>query len=141
MATLTFVDGTKLLTQIIRPKLVESVEDPKPTFVTEFPADLADVVPLIVGKAVAGSELDPRFGADFLSCQFDVYANGRTAAVQWSNWLRGELYDAYDKQTVFGEGHISSFSTTMVPYDFPDTTLPDGVVRFLSEYRLGVKPP
>lgn len=138
MATLTFVDGDKLLTQIIRPKLVEE-DEPKPTFVTEFPANLDDVCPLIVGKASASSELDPRFGADIMVCQFDVYAKSRDDAVSWSNWLRGELYDAYDKQTVFGEGHLSSFQTTTPPYKFPDTTIPDGVVRFLSEYRLGVK--
>lgn len=138
---LTFVDGDTLLTQIIRPPLEDSVEDPKPTFVTEFPPNLDDVVPLIVGKASAGSELDPRFGADFMSCQFDVYANGRNQAVQWSHWLRAELYNAYDKQTVYGQGHLSSFQTLTVPYKFPDNTLPDGVVRFISEYRLGVKPP
>lgn len=137
---LTFVDTDKLLTEIVRPPLA-ALPDPKPAFETRFPADLDDRLPLIVGKMSAGSELDPRFGADFASCQFDVYARDRADAVKWSNWLRGVLYTAYYKQTVYDEGHLSSFQTLTIPYRFPDNTIPEGTVRYLSEYRLGVKPP
>lgn len=133
----------KLLTQIIRPSLLvaPTFEGVRPSYVTKQPANVADVLPIIVGKGVAGSELDPRFGADFASAQFDVYAGGEDAAHHWSQWLRNRLWSAYNPGEVFTDGYISSFETLSTPFEFPDSSMPSDIVRYTSEYRLGVRPP
>ena len=130
----------KLIREILEPPL--ALEDtPKPTLSTKFPADLTAVVPIIVGRATTGSELDPRFGADFAVLQFDVYAADETTAQEWSAWVRDEVFEAYRTQTVYGQGHLSSFNTDQVPHRFPDQTIPDNLSRYMSQYRVGVKPP
>jgi hypothetical protein len=129
-----------LLTQIIRPALLAEDPDGRPEFMTKFPASVLDHLPLIVGKGTPGSEIDPRFGADSVVVQFDVYANDEVEAQKWAAWVRDLLVDCWEKQTVFDAGYVSYFSTVVVPWELPDSTVPDGVVRYLAEYRINVRP-
>ena len=134
------VFATLLVRQIIDPALELEV-GPKPTMATKFPADLANVLPIIIGKSTAGSELDPRFGADFAVLQFDVYAADETEAQKWCAWCRDQVFSAYTKQTEYEEGHLTSFTTDQVPSRFPDNTLPADIERYMTQLRVGVKPP
>lgn len=133
----------KLLTQIIRPALLDEDLEPgevRPTMVTKFPADLLASLPLIVAKGTPGSEIDPRFGADAAVVQVDVYALDEDEAQKWAAWVRELLVKCWQKQTVFGAGYVSYLTTLVVPWELPDTSAPDDVVRYLGEYRINVRP-
>jgi hypothetical protein len=130
----------QLLTQIIRPALLLEPADGRPTMQTKMPADVLASLPLIVAKGTAGSEIDPRFGADAVVAQVDVYAAGETEAQKWAAWVRDLLVECWEKQTVFDAGYISYLTTVVVPWELPDSFVPDGVVRYLAEYRLNVRP-
>lgn len=137
------VDGTKLLTQIIRPALA-ALPDPdparRPTLVTRQPADLADRVPIIYGRKIAGVQNHPKFG-EFADFQLDHYAEGYDEAMGLAKLTDTLLYDAWDQQTVYEDGHVSSYECTVTPFDFPDSAMPDGLTRITAEYRLGLRPP
>lgn len=131
----------KLLTQIIGPAL--ALEDPvgRPVLQTKLPADVLTNLPLIVAKGTPGSEIDPRFGADTAIVQVDVYAaDSEDLAQKWAAWVRDLLFDTYKNQTVFAAGYVSHFETVVVPWELPDSYVPDNVVRYLAEYRLNVRP-
>lgn len=133
----------KLLTQVFRPALAaaDPIDGVKPTMVTRFPANVLEVAPIIIAKGTPGSERDARFGADSVTVQIDVYALDEDTAQAWAAWCRDILRDAWLQQTVYGEGHISSFVNGVIPWRFPDSAMPDGVERYTAEYTLGVKTP
>lgn len=141
---MTRVDGNKLLTQIIRPALLALPEpgegENRPTLVTKQPADLANRVPIIYGRKVGGSQNHPKFG-EFANFQLDHYAAGYDEAHDLAKLTDTLLYDAWDDQTVYEDGHVSSYECTVTPFDFPDSVMPDGLTRITAEYRLGLRPP
>jgi hypothetical protein len=141
------VDGNKLLAQIIKPALLALPDPPVGTnrlkLVTKQPADIADYLPIIYGRKTTGSQNHPKFG-EFGDFQLDHYAtglDGYDVAMDAAKLTDTLLYDAWDQQTVYEDGHVSSYECTVTPFDFPDSAMPDGVTRITAEYRLGLRPP
>lgn len=144
---MTRVDGNELLTQIIRPALLLLPDPPEGvnrlTLVTKQPADIAERLPIIYGRKVGGSQNHPKFG-EFANFQLDHYASGLDGydvAMDAAKLTDTLLYDAWDEQTVYEDGHVSSYECTVTPFDFPDSAMPDGITRITAEYRLGLRPP
>jgi hypothetical protein len=139
------VDGNRLIRQIMEPTIIDPDRDPEhqATFVTKQPPDMPSLVPLVYARKISGTQLHPKFG-EFATFQVDYYAaglDGYDVAHDLAKLGDTLLYDAWDHQTVYEDGHVSSFEAAVTPFDFPDSAMPDGITRITAEYRLGLRPP
>lgn len=131
----------KLLVEILRePIETHNIPGPrKAVFRTRLAGDLPDVTPFVYGRTVAPSAEHP----DFLfrmPVQVDVYADDENTAYAVSKLVYDTLKAAHDSQTVYPTGHIRQFECPVLPWNFPDRQMPDGLVRYTAEYRLTARP-
>lgn len=131
----------KLLVEILREPVeaFEPASGRKPVFRTRMSGDLPDITPFVYGRTVAPSAEHP----DFLfgmPVQVDVYADNEDMAYGVSKLVYDTLKAAHDTQTVYPTGHIRQFECPVLPWNFPDRQMPDGLVRYTAEYRLTARP-
>lgn len=131
----------RFLTQLIRPALAALPDDPKPIMQTKDIADIEDYLEggYVYARKITGSGMDPKF-AEFADIQVDVYALDDDTAEAVANVVDQAIYDAWWNQTVFDEGHIANYESTVTPFDFPDPQMPDDTCRYTAEYRLLLRP-
>lgn len=132
---MTDIFVNKLLLQIVRPEF-----ESEATVTSKMMTNVLEFLPLVWVRATSGSEIHPEF-ADYASVQVDTYGPDEAVAFEFARRTRRALYDAWSSQTVYDEGHVSSFRTLSTPYDFPDSSQPSGLSRYSAEYQLGLRPP
>lgn len=131
----------RFVRDLIKPALLEHDfgDDIGPiTFTTEPLNDVSTKLPVVRGRGSNAGDLATGF-TKAIDVIIDVYADNEDTAYQVSKFIYDHVLAQWKAQTVFEDGWIRTFACPMYPTNIPDPVMPDGIVRYLTNFDLAVR--
>lgn len=108
-------------------------------FTTRDLQDIEAHLPVVRARATGPAVTKPN--QEFsMFITVDAYARTEDEAAELTKLVYQTLHAAWRQQTVFTDGHIRQFACLVFGDNVSDPSMPDGVVRFLSNYDALVRP-
>lgn len=110
----------------------------KPTFTTRALQDVSSRLPVVRARGQNAADVITDF-TKTLDLVVDVYAADEDLAYEVSKFVYDHVLAQWKQQTVFADGWIHKFECPVFPTNVEDTTMPDGVIRYLTNFDLTVR--
>jgi len=127
-------DAERLVLALLRPRL------PTVSLGTLIPDDIADRVPYVVIRRVAGAAIDARF-LDQPVVSVDAWHATKLGAADLAEDVRAALVEAWERQTVTDFGHLAYFREESGPTELTTGEHTDTLHRYQASYALATRPP